>query len=87
MKYPIEEHMPYFALALVVLVLFYTVYFVKMLIQHKHGIKTRQIGRRKEKDIHTLSNTTTAPCSVLTTCDSVWYVCLFDFKMLAAYQL
>ena len=52
MKYPIEEHMPYFALALVVLVLFYTVYFVKMLIQHKHGIKTRQIGRRKEKDIH-----------------------------------
>lgn len=44
--------MPYFALALVVLVLFYTVYFVKMLIQHKHGIKTRQIGRRKEKDIH-----------------------------------
>lgn len=52
MKYPIEEHMPYFALALVVLVLFYTVYFVKMLIQHKHGIKTRQIGRRKEIDIH-----------------------------------
>ena len=52
MKYPIEEHMPYFALALVVLVLFYTVYFVKMLIQHKHGIKTRQICRRKEKDIH-----------------------------------
>ena len=52
MKYPIEEHMPYFALALVVLVLFYTVYFVKMLNQHKHGIKTRQIGRRKEKDIH-----------------------------------
>ena len=54
MKYPIEEHMPYFALALVVLVLFYTVYYVKMLIQHKHGIKTRQIGRRKEKDIHTV---------------------------------
>ena len=54
MKYPIEEHMPYFALALVVLVLFYTVYFAKMLIQHKHGIKTRQIGRRKEKDIHTV---------------------------------
>lgn len=52
MKYPIEEHMPFFALALVVLALFYTVYFVKMLIQHKHGIKTRQIGRRKEKDIH-----------------------------------
>lgn len=54
MKYPIEEHMPYFALALTVLVLFYTVYFVKMLIQHKHGIKTRQIGRRKDKDIHTV---------------------------------
>ncbi len=52
MKYPIEEHMPYFALALTVLVLFYTAYFAKMLIQHKHGIKTRQIGRRKEKDIH-----------------------------------
>lgn len=54
MKYPIEEHMPYFALALTVLALFYTVYFAKMLIQHKHGIKTHQIGRRKEKDIHTV---------------------------------
>ena len=54
MKYPIEEHMPYFALALAVLTLFYTVYFAKMLIQHKRGIKTRQIGRRKEKDIHTV---------------------------------
>ena len=53
MKYPIEEHMPYFALALVVLVLFYTVYFVTMLIQHKHGIKTRQKGRSKETDIRT----------------------------------
>ena len=54
MKYPIEEHMPYFALALTVLVLWYTGYVVKMLIQHKHGIKTRQIGRRKDKDIHTV---------------------------------
>lgn len=54
MKFPIEENMPYFALTLVVLALFYGIYFSKMLIQRRHGIKTSQIGRRKEKDIHTV---------------------------------
>lgn len=54
MKYPIEEQLPYFALTLGVLALFYGIYFAKMLIQRRHGIRTRQIGRRKEKTLHTV---------------------------------
>ena len=46
--------MPYFALALAVLAIFYGIYFAKMLIQRRHGIKTHQIGRRKEKTLHTI---------------------------------
>ena len=54
MKIPFEENMPYRLLALTVLVLFYGIYFAKMLVQHRHGIQTRQIGKRKEKSIHTV---------------------------------
>ena len=54
MKIPFEENMPYRLLALTVLVLFYGIYFAKMLVQHRHGIQTRQIGKRKEKTIHTV---------------------------------
>ena len=39
-------------LALIVLLLFYGIYFTKMLIQKKQGIQTRQIGKRKEKELH-----------------------------------
>jgi protein-S-isoprenylcysteine O-methyltransferase Ste14 len=41
-------------LALLILVLFYAVYFIKMMIQKKQGITTRQIGRRKESEIRTV---------------------------------
>lgn len=41
-------------LALVVLIVFYGIYFTKKLIQKKQGIQTRQIGKRKEKNIHTV---------------------------------
>lgn len=41
-------------LAILVLVAFYMIYFTKMLLQKKHGIQTHQIGRRKEKGIHTV---------------------------------
>ena len=54
MKIQIEENMPYFLAALAVLALFYGIYFTKMLIQRLHGIKTRQIGNRKEKSVHTV---------------------------------
>ena len=49
-----EEHMPYAALCLGVLALFYGIYFTKVLLQKRRGIQTRQIGRRKEKTIHTV---------------------------------
>ena len=54
MNLPLEEQMPYLILALIVLAVFYGIYFTKMLIQKRHGIQTQQIGRRKEKSIHTV---------------------------------
>lgn len=38
--------------ALLVLATFYGIYFIKMLVQRRHGIQTHQIGRRKEKELH-----------------------------------
>ena len=52
MKYPIEENMPYLWLALLVLLIFYGIYFAKMLVQKRQGVQTRQIGRVKEKSVH-----------------------------------
>lgn len=49
-----EEHMPYGVLCLVVLALFYGIYFTKVLLQKRRGIQSRQIGRQKEKNIHTV---------------------------------
>lgn len=40
--------------ALTVLAVFYGIYFVKMLMQKRRGIQTHQIGRRKEKQLHTV---------------------------------
>lgn len=54
MNIPLEENLPYSLLALLVLAVFYSIYFTKMLVQKRHGIHTRQIGRRKEKAIHTV---------------------------------
>ena len=36
------------------LAVFYGIYFAKVLAQKHRGIRTRQIGRRKEKSIHTV---------------------------------
>lgn len=47
-----EEYFPYNVLALIVLAIFYGIYFGKMLVQKQHGIRTHQIGRRKEKGLH-----------------------------------
>lgn len=41
-------------LALLVLVIFYGIYFMKMLVQKRSGIQTHQIGSRKEKKLHTV---------------------------------
>lgn len=49
-----EEKLCYPALALIVLAVFYGIYFGKMLVQKRHGIRTSQIGRRKEKTVHTV---------------------------------
>lgn len=54
MQIPFEKKLPYSLLALVVLAVFYGIYFGKTLVQKRHGIRTRQIGRRKEKELHTV---------------------------------
>ena len=48
----LEEKLPYWLLALVVLALFYGIYFGKMLLQKQRGICTHQIGQRREKKLH-----------------------------------
>ncbi len=54
MNKPFAERLPFFALGLAVLAIFYGIYFTKMFVQKKHGIQTRQIGKRKEKKLHTV---------------------------------
>lgn len=54
MNIPLEEKLPYHLLALLVLAMFYSIYFVKMLMQKRHGIRTHQIGHRKDAEIHTV---------------------------------
>lgn len=54
MRIPLEDRLPYTTLTLLVLAAFYGIYFAKVLAQKRRGIQTRQIGRRKEKNIHTV---------------------------------
>ena len=54
MKIHWEERLIYALPALFVLAVFYGIYFGKMLVQKRHGIRTHQIGRRKEKRLHTV---------------------------------
>ena len=70
MKVPWEDKLPCAALALLVLAVFYGIYFAKMLAQKRRGIQTRQIGRRREKDIHTVEGDAVFLLSVLCMKDS-----------------
>ena len=42
------------AAAILVMAFFYGIYFSKMIAQRRQGIITHQIGRRKEKELHTV---------------------------------
>ena len=54
MKIPLEEYIPYRITALIVLAVFYGIYLVKQWRQKSQGIRTMQIGRRKETQTHTV---------------------------------
>ena len=54
MKIPLEEYIPYRISALIVMALFYGIYLVKQWRQKRRGIRTMQIGRRKEAQTHTV---------------------------------
>lgn len=49
-----ENNLPFKLMAIFILAVFYAIYFGKMIIQKKKGITTRQIGKRKEKKLHTV---------------------------------
>ena len=55
MEYPVEKALSYPLLALFVLAVFYGIYSVKMLAQKRRGIRTRQIGQRKEKPMEDIN--------------------------------
>ena len=48
-----ENNLPFKLMAIFILAVFYAIYFGKMIIQKKKGITTHQIGKRKEKKLHT----------------------------------
>ena len=54
MKIPLEEYIPYRISALNVMALFYGIYLVKQWRQKRRGIRTIQIGRRKEAQTYTV---------------------------------
>ena len=54
MKIPLEEYIPYRIPALIVLAVFYGIYLVKQWRQKRRGIRTIQIGRRKDTQTHTV---------------------------------
>lgn len=49
-----ENNLPFKLMAIFILEVFYAIYFGKMIIQKKKGITTHQIGKRKEKKLHTV---------------------------------
>lgn len=54
MHISLEENLPYNVLAIVVLAIFHGIYFGKMLAQKRKGLRTHQIGTRKERQLHTV---------------------------------
>lgn len=72
-----EKHPIFASITIGLLAMFYGIYFCKMLIQRKQGIKTHQIGTRKEKSIHTVETlmsiaTYLAPIVQLTSLGLEW---------------
>lgn len=69
--------------ALLILIIFYGIYFGKMYAQRKQGIKTNQIGSRRDKRLHTIellmksATYLVVPVQLLSI--------LFDFNQLPAY--
>ena len=54
MNLPLEVSLPYRLLALFVLAVFYGIYLIKQWRQKRRGIRTIQIGRRKDTQTHTV---------------------------------
>ena len=80
MEYPMEEILSYALPALFVLAVFYGIYFAKMLAQKRRGIRTRQIGKRKETSIHTVEML--MYCNLLTVPLTVFAIVMLHLQIL-----
>ncbi len=61
-----EGDLPYHLLALIVLAIFYAIYFAKILLQKRKGIRTNQIGKNKGKSLKKVEMfMSAATCSVV----------------------
>ena len=63
-----------------VMILFYGIYFIKQLAQKQQGITTRQLGRRKEKSVHT-TEVILSMATMLIVLVEVFSI-LFDFNLM-----
>ena len=54
MQFPLEESIPWRLSALLILAVFYGIYLIKQMTQKRRGIRTMQIGGRKEARLHTV---------------------------------
>ena len=76
---------PYPLLALLVLAGFYGIYFGKMLAQRRQGIRTNQIGKRKDKTLHTvetlmkIATYAIVPVQLVSVCFSVFIAVLLTY--------
>lgn len=52
MQFALEHLVNYPVATIAVLLIFYGIYFGKMLLQKRKGIRTHQIGSRREKKLH-----------------------------------
>lgn len=66
--------------SLLILILFYGIYFVKMYAQKKQGIQTRQIGKCKEKDIRIVEKLMSIATFIIVPVQIISII--FDLKML-----
>lgn len=56
MKYSFEERLPFLLLTLTVLVIFYGIYFSKLIFQHRRGIKTRRLLSSRDRKTRTVES-------------------------------
>lgn len=68
--------------AFLILILFYGIYFTKQIAQKRQGIQTRQLGRRRDKEIHTTEILLSAATALIVPVEV--FSILADWSMMSA---